>query len=167
MNVDKIVCEVPRSFYDEIDDIKHPNVNIAFEKSRESFLLSIQSPMNLKLFATSKPFYEDKVLTYFEKEKSHNWSIIVYDSILPFVTQLNQKGMNFPIPRDFTQLPFVGPVDINSLPVTTEASADIEQYIRLENIYNSKDYVEALRLVRELIEHFHNRFFLVIFCAMK
>lgn len=159
MKIISIECDVERGFVDDIDDIKHPLINLSFDKQRDSFKLIVTSSVNMKLYATSKPFYEEKVLNYFEKHRSHNWSIIIFDKELPFLTSLNQSGLNFPIPRDFETLPSVGPVDINSLPVSKATTLDVEYYVKLEKTFGKEDYEESLRIARELIQKYPNSIF--------
>jgi|GEM_PF-3100232 len=160
MKVVSITCDVERSFHDDIDDIKHPMLDMVFEKARDSFTLTVTSPKQIKLFQDAPAFYEKPQLEYFNQARSKHWTIIAYEDTLPFLSQTKAKGLNFPIPIDFETYPYIGPVDINSLPVASGSSADIEYYVRLEKTFNKGDYEESLRLAKELQEQFGSSIFL-------
>jgi hypothetical protein len=160
MKVVSITCSVERSFHDDIDDIKHPMLNMAFEKERDSFILTVTSQKNIKLFQDAPAFYEKPRLEYFNKTHSKHWTIVAYEEELPFLTQAKANGLNFPVPVDFENYPYIGPVDINSLPVVASSSADIEYYVRLEKTFDKGDYEESLRLAKELQEQFPSSIFM-------
>ncbi|MGM0623313.1 MAG: tetratricopeptide repeat protein [Campylobacterota bacterium] len=160
MNVKRITCSVPRGYHEQLNEVKHPMFQLDFQKTKVNFDLHITSNYKLKLFATSKPFYKQQQLQYFDKNSSKNWTVIAYEKDIPFITVQKTEGMNFPIPRDFDSLPAVGAVDINSLPVTKSAKGDIDQYLRLEETFQNQDYEEALKIARQLQQQYTDSIFM-------
>lgn len=167
MEIVAIECYFPRGFYDNIEDLTHHMLSLSFDKQRTEFTLQITTEHSLNLFATSKPFYEQNQLEFFDKDKSDQWVVIVYQETLPFITQRVRPGMNFPIPRDFNSLPSVGAVDVDSKPVTQTPSADVDNFIRLQERYDRGDYAEARIMAKELISEFEYSIFLSDFIRYK
>ncbi|MGM0533079.1 MAG: tetratricopeptide repeat protein, partial [Campylobacterota bacterium] len=167
MQVQSVTCKVDRSFARDIEELSHPLFSIDLQKDRASFTLRISSPVKLKLFDKTKPFYQQKEIDYFDTQEANNWLILAYSDKMPYIDKQSATGMGFPIPTDFESLPAVGAVDMDSLPVASRTSDDVNAFADLEKEFEQGNYSTVLQSSKQLLQRYDESIFKSDFLRYK
>ncbi len=127
---------------------------ISFRNERGRFLCEIVPKKRSKIFPLPKPLHEDGIVPAKRVSLSSHWTIIGYESKLPYLGEKrgSKDSINFPFDLKDYAIPSIGPVDINGNPVFMKKNRDVERFMSIKSAFKSKKYKRAYDLATEALE---------------
>lgn len=146
-----------------------PSIKIPNNENEFFIITSTASNKNLRVFIKSKHnqalfanFLDLKKNIAIPKEKpkmSKNWQIIGFKDKIPFLSNKQSNGLNFPIKIPNAALPSIGELDINANPLSYDVGADFNIFLNLREKFNAKAYAQAIIDADTLLNEFPHSIF--------
>ncbi|RDU70559.1 tetratricopeptide repeat protein [Helicobacter brantae] len=129
--------------------------------------LIITPKHKLKLYST---FLDLKTSTPIPKErpkKSKYWQIIGYISKIPFLSQKQTSGLNFPIKIPSVDNLYIKQLDINLRPLRYEEGLDFDRLKEIRMLFNQQKYAEVVSETTKALKVFPKSIFKKDFLLYK
>lgn len=133
--------------------------NFATEITNNKLHLIITPKHKLKLYST---FLDLKSGTPIPKErpkKSKYWQVIGYISTIPFLSQKQTSGLNFPIKIPSVENLYIKQLDINLRPLRYEEGLDFDRLKEIRTLFNQKKYADVVSETGKAIKVFPSSIF--------
>jgi hypothetical protein len=106
--------------------------------------IKIEPKTKIKLQAIEDNFITSNVINSLSNTKQKHWIIVAYKDKLPFFQNSNKEGLNFNIIFNPIELPFVGSLDLDGLPIIQKEDAVAMGEIR--DSYKQKNLQKVIKL---------------------
>ena len=135
-------------------DVGNDFFSISFHRVSGKLVCKIVPKKRSRIFPLPQPLYKDGVIPAKRPSKSYHWTIIGYESKLPYLGKRHKAddSINFPFDLKDYAIPSIGPVDINGNPVFMKKNRDVERFMSIKSAFNSKKYKRAYDLATEAQE---------------
>lgn len=138
---------------------KTPYVELNFISKDDRFYLFIKPLVYSKLINSDTNLYENKEVVANNQKQAKHWSVLLYKNENIFEDKKQSNGLNFPVYYNELQYPSVGALDLNGKPIDYAKSKDVNLYLELKKNYEDKNYLYALKNVKNLKKNYPNSIF--------
>ena len=112
---------------------------------------------NMRLHPLQDDFITTSVIKSEKKQAHKHWIVVGYKDEIPLFQNTNKSGIEFDIVFQDTELPFVGSLDLDGLPITQKSDAFEMNHVR--EAYNNKKYERVINLSDKLIAEKNSAYF--------
>ncbi|MCE3047411.1 tetratricopeptide repeat protein [Helicobacter kayseriensis] len=144
-NITSITCTIPQTPINNFVPTNTAFFNLSNSITHNNLTLTITPKYKAKLFSTLLDLKTQRRIPKERPKKSKQWQIIGYKSEIPFLSQQQTQGLNFPIQIPSNNNLYIGQLDINLNPLHYEEGVDFKQLRNIKAIYDQKDYKQALQ----------------------
>jgi len=143
-------------------------VDISFQNDKNGTKITITPKYKIKVFKTSMPLYETNEVGRYRYKKAKHWIFILYKNELFLKPSKKDEGINFPVLFSKGNLPSVGALDLNGMPISyVGGSKDITAYLAIKDDFDKNRYRFVISEVDKAIKNYPNSIFLNDFMLYK
>lgn len=145
-DVTSIVCKV-KTNADNFVPTNTAFFGIQSSVNDQYLILTITPKHKMQLFSTFLDLKKGLSIPKERPEKSKQWQIIGYISKIPFLSNKQTRGLNFPIRIPSNQDLYIGQLDINLKPLHYEEGADFKKLKDIREDYEKGRYENIIKEV--------------------
>ena len=152
-------CSSKKPLNRPIETKKTQYATLEFYEKKGLFYLDITPLMASRLIPVEEPLYATKEVLVQAPQKSYRHWMIVFEEEPLYVTTKAHQGLDFPIPFERYQHPFVDALDLNGAPISYAQTKDIELYLEIKRLYEKEDYTKVIKEAKKGLTSFPNSIF--------
>lgn len=133
--------------------------NFATEIIDKKLHLIITPKHKLKLFSTFLDLKTSTPIPQERPKKSKYWQIIGYISTIPFLSQKQTSGLNFPIKIPSVENLYIKQLDINLRPLRYEEGLDFDRLKEIRTLFNQQKYADVVTETAKALKIFPKSIF--------
>lgn len=145
-DVTSIVCKIKTSA-DNFVPTNTAFFGIQSSVADDYLVLTITPKYKMKLFSTFLDLKKGSSIPKERPKKSKQWQIIGYISKIPFLSDKQTRGLNFPIRIPSNQNLYIGQLDINLKPLRYEEGVDFKKLKEIREDYEKGRYEDVIKEV--------------------
>lgn len=154
--VECIIDAIPKEGFTPVDTMFF---KFHYKMIDSKFHLYIEPKKKEKLFKVPLDIKKNATILDNDSTQAKAYQIVGYEDNIPFLSNQESRGINFPIQINDTQLPYIAELDINNKPLKYSQGADFTAYMNAKSLIKKKSYYNAITLINDTLKKYPNTIF--------
>gem|GEM_PF-1005408 len=160
----EIKCRFKAGYGRKLRNFSNSFFDVEIKRKYKETTIHIYPRFNARIFSSDRKIPNLKFFVPHKKlEKAKHWLVLGYKSETPpFIkgdNLYNPRKINFPVQLSYKNIPFIGALDIDGVPIKEEESADVKLYLELKEAFHEGRYRAVIRQSNEIVEKYPHTLF--------
>ncbi|KIM11249.1 MAG: hypothetical protein KU37_06285 [Sulfuricurvum sp. PC08-66] len=147
--ITKVECFFDKAPTKTFQEVRNLFFVIQSYETPTQYVISIAPLKRIKLFPMTTHLSRTKEIVRYDAKTSQHWMVLGYNETMPLAQSrpVPRGGLSFPIRFARSELPYVGALGLDGVPLDMEQVEDVGDYLEIRNLYTKEQYEEVLQRI--------------------